>query len=64
MHLFYPESLNFKSKAAEWGFIHERDALAAYQQQEKPNHPGFEMSHNGLVLSIEYPHMVAHLTVL
>ena len=28
-YICYPESLHFKSKATEWGCVHERDALAA-----------------------------------
>ena len=56
-YICYPESLHFKSKATEWGCVHERDALTAYQHQEEPNHSGFKMLSSGLVLSTEYPHM-------
>ena len=50
VHLLSREP-TFKSRATEWSCTHERDALAAYQQQEEPNHRGFNMSHSGLVLS-------------
>ena len=51
--------MHFKTKATEYGCMHEKDAIESYKSKVKENHTQFQFQRVGLVINPKYPHFGA-----